>query len=248
VNNSIRTSAFLACLTVCATSLCAANVPGHDVDPINAPLFSKPGQTRLALALGQKGQGAHAHGGLAISPNLAVVGSVAYAKQANCNSCTISERQHIEAGVAYYSPLLANGFAREVIAGLGTGNFRMSGSQWKWDPQPDELRVTKGSYNQAYLQANVGKRDKWIDWAGSLRVAAYRITGFSLKNGEDQLLDAPQKHWGLYLEPAAIFRFGYREVKIDNQIGLSLPLVQADEVDNNVLWASLGVGVDLFGK
>src|SRR5690349_8387494 len=115
-------------LTLLPAFAFAADAPVHDVDPINAPLFSVPGQTRLAIAFGQKGEGIHALGGAAVSERWAVVAAAAYADLNNCNSCNISERRHIEAGLGWLAPATAAGTRREAFAGLGFGRFRMSSS------------------------------------------------------------------------------------------------------------------------
>jgi len=238
---------FLTCLALTST-LWAATKPIHDTDPINAPLFAKPGQTRLAVAIGQKSEGIHAHGGVALTPHFALVAATSWADLNNCMSCRISERRHVEAGLGYYAPVSATGLSREVFGGLGFGRFRMSGNDWNWDPRPEDLRVTAGHYQEAYVQANVGKTAKWMDRAGGLRLVAYHVTDFALKDGYGAHLQGEASQWGLYAEPAIILRFGFRDFKIDTQMGVSIPLIQGDAVDNNPVWVSIGMGLNLFGK
>lgn len=231
-----------------APGIRAAGAPVHNSDPVNAPLFTKPGQTRLAIAFGQKGEGIHADGGVALTPRFGLIAATSYADLNNCLSCNISERRHVEAGLAWYAPISATGLAREAMVGIATGRFRMSGSNDSWDPASVDMRVTAGHYEEIYLQADIGKCGRWIDRAGTLRLAGYRITDFTLHDGDGKRLTANASQWGLYAEPVFLFRFGYRQVKFDTQLGLSLALIQAGGVDNNPIWASLGLGVDLFGK
>jgi hypothetical protein len=226
----------------------AAKVPGHDPDPLNIPLFTQPGHSRLSAHLGQKFEGIHASGSVALTPRWGLMGSAAYADLDRCPSCIISVRRHTDAAVGYYEHDSAKATTREAFAGVGLGRFRMSGNTGKWDPQPQDIRVTEGWYEQFYLQANLGKRFKWDDRGGSLRLALYRFTGFLLRDGFGDVLPSEPDHWGLYLEPGFVYRLGFRPVKLDLQLGASLPLLQADAVDNNLVWLSAGIGVDLFGK
>lgn len=245
MNRALRI--LIACLASPAL-VSAARVPGHDTDPVNAGLFTRAGQTRLAAHLGQKFEGVHAFGGVAVAREWAVTGSVAYADLNHCLSCTISERRHLDAGIGWFRQDSATGWIREGIAGAGLGRFRMTGNPGKWDPQPEDMRVTAGWYEMAYLQAQMGKRFKWNDRIGALRLAAYRFTGFSLKDGNGAPKPIEAEHWGLYVEPAGIYRLGFPLVKADFQIGLSLPLLQAEGLDNNLIWATVGIGFDLFAK
>ena len=236
----------LAFCVSCPELIGAAKAPGHDTDPMNIPLFAQKGQARFALAFGQKGEGIHAMGGFALSPSLALLGAAAYADHNNCPSCRISERRHAELGFGTYAYSAQSGFHREGFAGLAKGRFKMSGESEWWDPQEGDTRTTGGDYTEFYLQTELGRAFRWQDWAIASRLAVYRFTDFSVRNGVALETSVPKDPWAVFLEPGLDYRLGYGPVKIDLQVGLSLPLVQEKELDNNKIWASLGIGVDVF--
>lgn len=240
----VRLAAFLTVLL--PSSATAVEVVGHNTDPMNVPLLAGPGQTRIAASFGPGGSGIHLHGGVAVSRRWALAAAAAYADLNNCSSCTISERRHGEASLGYFRYSPTTGRVLEAYAGAGVGRFRMTGNPKRWAPQPEEMRVTAGHYEQYHAQADFGRRTKWSDWSGAVRLAAYRFTGFSLRDGNGDTLPVATGHWGLYVEPAYVYRLGYRWVKAELQAGLSLPVVQADGLDNNKVWGSFGLGLDLF--
>ena len=235
-----------ACLAAGTGSALTPTVAGHDVDPLNVPLFAKPGQTRLAVAFGQKGEGAHVNGGIAVSQGVELLAAGSFADLNNCPSCNISERRHIEVGFGAYAVNPETGRIREIAAGVAQGRFRMSGAVPNFDPEAQEMRVTASDYREVFLQADLGRRFKWIDRAGSIRLAGYRYEKSSLVDGNGLALPMAKSAWGVYLEPAYSFRVGYKGMKVDTQWGLSLPVLQPEGFGNNLVWASLGLGFDLF--
>lgn len=218
---------------------------GHVTDPLNVPLFGRTGQTRLSVEYGQKGEGIHAQGGVAVGPRLAVVGAGSYAQLNNCFSCRVSERRHMELGLGAYDKT-ATGVAREAFVGVGTGRFKASGFTPPFLFDPMDGRVTGGIYNMGYLQANIGKQYRFTDRAASLRLSAWQFNRFTLHDGDGQALPVARNHLSVYLEPGLIYRLGYKDLKSELQLGLSLPLVEAAGLHNNRLWVSLGIGLDLF--
>lgn len=222
-----------------------ARALGHSTDPLNVPLFGKPGQVRLSIEYGQKGEGIHAQGGVAGGRRWALVGAGSFAQHNNCLSCTISERRHAELGLATYDRA-PTGWVREALAGMGTGRLKVSGPNDDWDPESEDQRVTGGIYDMGFLQANIGRQFRFTDRAASLRLSAWRFNRFTKQDGEGRHLPVDRSHLAVYLEPGLTFRLGYKGVKAEAQMGFCLPLVEAAGLDNNRLWFSFGMGLDLF--
>lgn len=217
---------------------------GHVTDPLNVPLFGQQGQARLSLEIGQKGEGIHAQGGIALGPRLALIGAGSYAQHNNCFGCRVSERRHSELGLGAFDRT-ATGWVREAYLGMGTGRFKVSGDHDGWDPEAESLRLTGGLYNMGFLQANIGQRFRFTDRAASLRLSAWQFNRFTKEDGIGPLPVA-RNHLSVYLEPGFIYRLGYKDLKTEAQMGFSFPLVEAAGLDNHRLWMSLGIGLDLF--
>jgi hypothetical protein len=235
------------CLVLLAalTTFAETKSLGHVTDPLNVPLFGRAGQARLSMELGQKSEGMHAQGGVAVGSRLALVAAGSYAQLNNCTSCTISERRHAELGLATFQRE-PKGWVREALAGVGTGRFKASGPYSDWDPQSEELRVTGGIYKMVFLQGNIGQQFRFTDRAASLRLSAWQFDRFSRQDGNGQSLPVAASHQSVYLEPGLVYRLGYKDLKAETQLGFCLPLIEASELDNSRIWFSLGIGLDLF--
>ncbi len=225
----------------------AGNAIVHDTDPINLPLLGNSGQTHVTAFFGQKAEGVHLTAAVAVAPRVALIAAAAYANHNNCFSCRVSERRHGELGIGTYHRETGTGMVWETYFGGGMGRAKLSGGDEGSD-QISELRVTGSEYQTLYAQANLGKRLKWDDRAGALRLAGYKFTGLTLQDGNGQSLPVNGTGWGFYLEPALVYRLGYRAVKLDLQLGASLPLIQPEGLDNEKIWATLGIGFDILGN
>jgi hypothetical protein len=106
--------------------------------------------------------------------------------------------------------------------------------------------VSGGKYHEVFLQGNLGRTGIFIDRAASLRLAGFRYYDFGQWDGDGNARPAPSRHWGFFLEPAYTFRLGYKHLKAESQIGVSLPLYQAEGLEHQWMWISVGAGVDVF--
>jgi hypothetical protein len=224
---------------------CSLN-PAHfpDVQPI--PLLQKRGETQVAAAY-QYGKGIQSSVAVAVTHHLAIFANGAYAQQDNCFDCSKEVTRHLELGVGAFR-VLSNGVSQEFFLGGGMGRFKALGNSGKWDPSAQDIVVSGGKYQDVFLQGEIGRRGRLFDRAGSMRLSAFRYYDFSQWNGDAIALPTPSRHWGLFLEPAVTFRFGPKLLKANSQIGLSLPILQAAELDNQWVWWSFGLNLDIFSK
>ena len=224
-----------------------ATAPGHIPDPLNVPLLSKRGETRVSGNLGYMGSGVQVQAATAVTGRMALLGAAAYAQESNCFTCTTNIRRHGELGAGWFAPT-ETGLTREVFAGAGIGRFRVLGESGKFDPSNEDLFITSGNYQQLFLQGNVGRNGKFLDRAAALRLSAFRYTDFEKFNGDGVPQSVARNHLGFYAEPALILRFGFKHIKAESQIGLSLPLYQPKGLDNEIVWVGLGLSLDAFGR
>ena len=247
MHNKTSTRLLILALGASLSQAWSASAPGHFPDPMSVPLMVNKGQTHLSAALGQKGEGLHLKGAVAVSDKVALIAATSYAQKDNCQSCNTSVRHHYELGAGTFGKT-QGGFVREFYAGAAVGLFRASGESKKWDPQPEDIKVTAGHYDEVFLQAGIGKPNDHSTFAGAARLAGYRYYRFSKSNGYGIPLPVASSHWGLFLEPALTYKLGFKGLKTETQLGVSIPLVEAKEVNADRLWFSLGMGIDLFGR
>lgn len=236
----------LLALGTCLAPAWSASAPGHFPDPINAPLLRKNGEIRLSASLGQKGEGVHVKGSSAVNDRIALMAAGSYAQQDNCPSCNVSVRRHFEFGVGRFDRT-GSGLIREIYAGAGTGRFKASGNSGQWDPEPEEITVGAGHYDQIFLQTEIGKRNRYSTFGGAARLSGYRYSRFTKMDGNGTVLPVVANPWGLYLEPALTYDLGFRNLKTETQFGISIPLVEAEGIDGNRVWFSLGLGLNALG-
>jgi hypothetical protein len=226
---------------------CAA-APGHFPDPQNVPLFGKAGETRLNVAIAQLGNGIGIESGWAVGKNVALVANGAYSKPRSetCPGCRLDGKQHLELGAGLFDRM-DQGLIREVYAGLGGGRFKASGFTSDWDPAAEDLVRTSGDYRHVFLQGDMGLNGSILDWIGSVRLSAFDYHHFRKLDGNGMPLPVAARHMDVFLEPALTFRLGYRQLKTETQLGFSMPLHQAENLDNEMIWLSLGVSLSAFG-
>lgn len=232
-------SAALGTALLVGCSLNPARVP--EAQPV--PLFRKQGETRLAASM-QHLKGVNVQAAAAVGEKVSLIAGGAYAQQDNCLSCSKEVARHVELGLGSYQAL-ENGWVRELYAGAGVGRFKVSGNSGKFDPQTEDIVVSGGKYREAFLQANLGRNGSWIDQGVSTRLSGSRFYDFGQWDGEGRARSAPGRHWGVFLEPAYTLRLGYKEIKTETQIGFSLPVYQAQGLDNQMLWITVGLGLNL---
>lgn len=225
-------------LSVFALIGCASH-PVHFADGQNVPLFEKAGQVQAALGY-QFEKGVQSHAAVAVTPKWAVHVGGAYAQQDNCHSCSKEVTRHVELGLETFRKV-ENGSLQGLILGGGLGRFKTLGTGGQWDPASEEVFVSSGKYYESFVQGHWGKRGRILDCAGSLRVSAFRYFDFQAWDGDSVALVYPNRHWGLFLEPAFTLRAGYKAVKGQIQTGISLPLYQMGDLDNSKLWLNFGL-------
>jgi hypothetical protein len=241
---------FAFALTFLAASLSAAAVSadaiGHVADPLVIPVFKKKGEIHGRLGTGPSAAGFRAQGGVAMTGRVALVSGTSFSNQDECLSCNTKVQRHFEFGAGLFQPT-ETGWVREAYAGVGTGNFKASGSVYQWDPRPEDMRITSAQYDMAFVQGNLGHRGKLGDILYGLRMAGHHMRNVKVKDGTGYPLHSEASAYGLYLEPAVNGRVGFPNYKLDLQIGYSLPLRKAQAYDDTRTWVSLGLAFNALG-
>jgi hypothetical protein len=217
---------------------CAAR-PVHYADGQNVPLFDEAGQVQASLGY-QFEKGMQSNIAVAVSPQLALHAGAAYAQEDNCHSCTKEVTRHVDLGFETFRKL-ESGYLQGLVAGGGLGRFKTLGTKDGWDPAPEDVFVSSGKYYAFFLQGHRGKRGRIFEQAGSLRLSAFRYFDFQVQDGNEILLDYPNRHWGLFLEPAYTVRGGYKAAQVQCQTGVSIPLYQPEGLSNSKVWLNVAL-------
>jgi hypothetical protein len=237
---------FLATAMALSVWTSHAGTFAHVIEPMAMPLFSKPGEIQGRLGTGPDGEGFRLQGGYAVNPKLAIVAAGSFAQKENCATCYTRVQRHFEIAAGTYRPI-AGAWTGEAFAGAGTGRFKASGEIGGWDPSLEDLRMTSAQYDLAFIQANVGHRGTWGDIAYGLRTSLHRLRNYKTVDGLQMTLPTRNEAWGAYLEPSITGAVGFKDYKLDVQLGSSIPMVDAQREDERRGWISVGMGFHAFG-
>jgi hypothetical protein len=221
---------------------CSLN-PSHIPDLQPVPLFKEKGEAQVTVSLADQ-KGLVVATGFAISKSIALLASGAYVQQDNCWTCSKQVNRQFELAIGTFQGS-ENSKIREVYVGSGLGRFETLGNSGKFDPGPEDLFISESKYQQLFVQGNIGSKGMYFDKAGSLRASVHRFYDFTLWDGNENDRLAPKTHFGVFLEPAITLGFGYKGFKLHPQMGMSLPIIQAKGLDNQLAWVSIGYSQNL---
>jgi hypothetical protein len=146
------------------------------------------------------------------------------------------EHRYGEVGAIYYRPLGKVG-RFEVLAGLGLG--RAEGVDQYEVFSPQQIRAT-GNYNKLFTQANIGLETDPFEVGLALRLGQVTFTEF-----ETNSASLKESESGTFFEPAIFARLGWKNVKLESQLGLAGLLQDEVAFDYESMFFSLGLHFQL---
>lgn len=210
--------------------------PVYHPSSLSAPMHGEGGELHLASTGGT--QGGQLHGSYAVGDYLAVRGLLQSYTSSN------NHFHHFSAGTSVFGGTGRGGdgtgtglrWAFSVDSGLadarGARRIRMFGA--------DDERIHEGTVFRTAAQGDLGYAGRLLSAGIGARAAHVAI---SHSSGSDR---AGERGNALYLEPMIFLRPGARPVKVDLQLGLSLPVTGAEEVASPFpLVLSAGLNFDL---
>ncbi len=231
-----------ALLSACSATYYSANAP-------NVPVFTEKNEVQFSAGAGLSNSTRiiNFQGAYSATDHLAF--KLNGARFTNLRDTLVSSDGNyglngnlIEGSVGWYSPLGNDGFAAGFYGGYGYffGNTNSL-----------ELGPAEFGYNRYFLQPELGFSNDLVDIAGSLKTSLVNFNNvnfaFSSLNPEaanDSYLRSysapvePENYF--FLEPALTFRFGYRFLKVQTQVGSSI-LLSDQSLDYNFLFISAGI-------
>lgn len=168
-------------------------------------LMTEKGEIHLAAAGGA--HGFSLLGGYAITDQYGIVAAIS-GRETESNNGNITEtHEYAEIGFNYFG--FEAGPARgEITVGFGGGSGERGNS--------------RGDYIKPYFQFNTAVTSRLFDTGVSLRTAYVGFTELEVDN------DRPRDS-SIFFEPAFFARMGYRNVKLESQLGFAYPLSDSGE-------------------
>ncbi len=187
------------------------------------PLMKQQGEIHLNGAVGANGAGLQA--GYAITNNLGIVGGFSGRTTEDEDGERNESHGYEEIGINYFG-FGAENVAGELIGGLGFGS--------------GERRAIQGDYVKPYIQINAGLQTEVFDTGISFRTAYLNFTNL------DADASSGTVESGLFFEPAALARLGYRNVMLESQLGFAWPMRDASDLAFEYEPLRLSIGVKLL--
>ncbi|WP_445666444.1 hypothetical protein [Fodinibius sp. AD559] len=137
-----------------------------------------------------------------------------------------------EFGAIYFHPI-GNIGRFEALGGFGLGRAEAVDQYDVFGP--NEVRA-EGSYHKAFAQTNIGLETSAFETGVALRLAQITFSEF-----ETSSMSLGEAESGTFFEPAAFARLGWKNVKIESQLGVATLLQDEVAFDYESLFFSIGL-------
>lgn len=178
-------------------------------------LMDKKGELHAAAHAGTNG--ADIQGAYAISDRMGLVAAASFGSSDEEGE-DFHKHSYIELGADYFRPIGKIG-RYEALGGLGVGSAE-SVTQYNFFG-PQEVQAT-GDYTKIFLQNNFGLETGPLETGLVLRLSHVVFTEF-----ETSSMTYNESKAGTFFEPAIFARLGWKNVKIESQVGISGPLQES---------------------
>lgn len=193
-------------------------------------LMNKKGELHLATHGGTNG--VDLQGAYAVSDHIGVIGAVSYGSEGEEGGSDYHKHKYGEFGISYFKPL--GGIGRyEAMAGMGFGATEVVDHYVFLGP--DEIKA-KGEYNKIFIQNNIGLETGILETGLAFRLGHVTFNRFETTG---TIHDKPVR--GTFFEPAFFARLGWKNVKIESQVGYSRPFQENVDFTYKALMLTLGV-------
>lgn len=225
MNNKIRSTisgSILLFIILCAITACQ---PVYVPNVVNMPMLKEANEVQLSVhsaAANFDVQGAYA-----INEKYAVMLNGSFQNRKFSDDLGFRKSNFGELGFGRRKELGTSGIF-EFFGGLGYGNInaRYPVNEFYWKQQLDV------QFGRAFLQPSIAFVSDFVDFGIAPRLVYVNI------------IENNTNYDGLFIEPAASLKFGYKYVKAIAQIGFSIPLNDRD-FDYNPFLISIGLQFSL---
>ncbi|MFB6257170.1 MAG: hypothetical protein ABEH38_00635 [Flavobacteriales bacterium] len=231
-----------------ALAFLASCQPIYRPTVVNQPLMSGKGDVQLSAHTGTNGNDFQAAG--APTKNVVVMGHYnTFSGEYEGDSLNEYKRDHslLEIGGGFFHQLgdqgeNGNAGVVEVIGGYGNGNAKNYSDFWT-----DQRAEVKGSYHKFFVQPGVGYHHNIFDVGLAPRVSIIDYYEMKVLSEDGALQPNWDRGTDVFLEPALTGRLGYKFVKLQMQMGLSIPVGSKPSYQYQPFMFSIGLHIDITG-
>lgn len=176
-------------------------------------------------------------GAYAVSDRFGFAGAASFGDNEEEGNEDYHEHSYGEIAVEYFR-VIGNIGRFELLGGAGLGsatsvdNYAFSGT--------DRAVQATGRYNKLFLQSNIGLETDWVETGLALRLGQVRFTEF-----ETSATTYEEAEAGTFFEPALYARLGWKNIKIEGQLGTADLLQEEVAFDYRPALVSLGIHLNL---
>lgn len=222
---------FFCCL--CALITAAGCAPVYVPNARHTNLMDKRGE---ASASGYAGvNGTDIQLAYAVSDDIGLLAAGSFGENESKTSDDYHKHKYGELGMQYQQDF---GIGRvEVIGGFGKGSAT-SVDTYEFITE-SEVQAT-GQYNKLFLQPNIGLETNLLDAGLALRLGHVIFTEF--ETSSDRYTENQQS---TFFEPAVFARMGWKNVKLEAQVGATKSLQHETEVAFDYILPYMSMGIRL---
>ncbi len=224
---------FCGCLMVAL--IAAGCAPVYVPSARHTHQLNEKGEASLSSYSGTNG--ADVQLAYAVTDNIGILGAVSIARDDEDDE-DFHKHTYGEIGVQYYDNI--GGIGRfEFMSGFGRGSASALGTYNSiFNDTSSEIRAT-GKYGKFFVQPNIGLETDVVDAGLSFRFGHVIFTEF-----ETSSATYDENESGTFFEPGLFVRLGWQTVKLEGQIGYSMPTNQV-AFDYKSFFLSLGFQMKL---
>jgi len=224
---------FAKCFFWFVILVCFSCSPAYIPNMVNTPLLSNKGEFNASAAIGTSNFDPQLS--YAASQHVGIVANGSFANRTSDSTDNFHKHTIVELGAGYYTKIGENS-RFEVYGGYGfgkvDGQFTFLGTK----------SINDARFNKIFVQPAIGATTDFFD--GSL------ATRFSLINMN--LTDpnyTGKNKFSLFIEPVVTAKFGYKNVKLIWQFGISISTKKEAELQYKYQPIIMSIGLQLnFGK
>jgi len=197
-------------------------------------LLDKKGETSFAVYTGINGVDVQA--AYAFSDDFGAQAAGSFGKHEEKGNNDYQSHKYGEVGLQYY-----HGFGNgrfELMGGFGFGSATAV-DNFDFFETPNQIKAT-GKYNKYYLQPNIGVESGIFEGGLALRLGHVVFTEFETNSSR-----YTQNKSATFFEPALFARLGWKNIKIEGQLGFSRPLNGDSDVGFDYEPAIFSLGLHL---
>lgn len=201
------------------------------------PLLNKKGEVSAGVYSGTNGTDIQL--AYAASDHIGVLAAGSFYHSDRAGSTEGHGHSYGELGVQYHRALGRVG-RLELMTGMGTGSAYSNGT-YSFANTTSSVKAT-GDYNKIFIQSNIGLETEVIDLGVSSRFGHAMYSQFET---DETVFN--ERRSATFWEPSLFTRLGWKGIKLEVQLGSSVPMKEEAQVefDYQPFFFTIGLNINL---